>query len=275
MAVIAKGVDVRQTTGQLLFDALLQDSAGALVTTGTTTAKVYEVQDNGTLRSYDFNDNTFKTTALTTETLALTHRTGNNATTNTGYWSAVLSTLTGFTVGGIYLVLINNTGASPADQIRKFQFGGAQGDFATPDGSGNTKSTILTIATDAVDANALAANAVAEIVAGILVTPANKLATDTAGRVQIQSGISKNVAVNNFTFLMTDRYNNPKPGLTVTATRSLDGVAFAACANSVTEISNGFYKINLAASDLNGNLVALRFTAPGAVDRDITIVTTP
>lgn len=130
MAVVAKGINVRQTSGQILIDAFLQDISGALVTTGTTTVKVYEVESDGTLSSYDFNSNTFKTTALTTETLALTHQKGNNNTTNTGYWTGTISTLTGFTSGGIYLALVNNTGATPTDQMTKFQFGGAEGDLA-------------------------------------------------------------------------------------------------------------------------------------------------
>jgi hypothetical protein len=64
-----------------------------------------------------------------------------------------------------------------------------------------------------------------------------------------------------------------KTGLTVTATRSIDGASFAACANSVSEVANGIYKINLANTDLNGDTIVLRFTASGADDRLITIVT--
>lgn len=104
----------------------------------------------------------------------------------------------------------------------------------------------------------------------------SSLSIDSNGNVSTTSNIKKNVALNNFSFVMTDSTTNaPKTGLTVTATRALDGGAFSACANSVTEIANGFYKINLAASDLNGNIVALRFTATGANDQDITIVTQP
>ena len=86
--------------------------------------------------------------------------------------------------------------------------------------------------------------------------------------------IKKNTALANFMFTMTDSTTNaPKTGLTVTATRSIDGAAFAACANSVSEVSSGWYKINLAATDVNGTVIALRFSATGANDRDLTIVT--
>lgn len=94
----------------------------------------------------------------------------------------------------------------------------------------------------------------------------------TANRPKIR----KNTALAAFTFLMTDSTNHaPATGLTVTGTRSLDGASFGSCANSVTEIANGWYKIDLAAGDLNADVVALRFTATGADDLPITIVTNP
>jgi hypothetical protein len=124
-----KGIDVRQTTTRLVFRASLKDSLGARITTGTTSLYLYELQDDGTLSSYDFNDNTFKTTALTTETLSMTHRSGNNGTSPTGLWTVSLSTLSGFTSGAIYFSVIKNSGASPPEQEREFQFGSAEGDL--------------------------------------------------------------------------------------------------------------------------------------------------
>jgi hypothetical protein len=123
-----KGIDVRATGARLVFRASLKDATGAKLTSGTTTLRLYELQDDGTLKSYDFNDNTFKTTALTTATLSMTHRQGNNSTHDTGFWTATLATLTGFTKDAIYLIQVNNSTAAPTDQEREFQFGGAQGD---------------------------------------------------------------------------------------------------------------------------------------------------
>lgn len=122
-----KGIDVRQTGNQLVFRAFLTTS-GAVLTSGTGTLELYEIQSDGTLKSYDFADNTFKTTTLTTATLALTHRTGNNSATNTGIWTAVLSTLTGFTAGGMYLSIVRNSSADTPVQAREFQYGSEQGD---------------------------------------------------------------------------------------------------------------------------------------------------
>jgi hypothetical protein len=126
---MAKGIDVRATVSELLFRVLLQDAAGAIVTSGTTSLRLYELQmSDGSLKSYDFNDNTFKATTCTTETASMTHRAGNNGGTNTGVWSYRLATLTGFTVGNIYFSHITNTGATPVVQVREWQFGSEQGD---------------------------------------------------------------------------------------------------------------------------------------------------
>ena len=90
-----------------------------------------------------------------------------------------------------------------------------------------------------------------------------------------QIGVTKNTALANFEFLMLDSgdHVSPKTGLTVAATRSIDGGAFASCANSVSEVSNGIYKISLAATDLNGDVITLKFAATGADTRLVTIRT--
>lgn len=95
----------------------------------------------------------------------------------------------------------------------------------------------------------------------------------TSGAVKIQGGIKKNTALSAYEFAMVDTSGTPRTSLTVTATRSIDGGAFASCANSVSELSAGVYKIDLANTDLNGRVITLRFTATGAQDRLITIVT--
>lgn len=104
-----------------------------------------------------------------------------------------------------------------------------------------------------------------------------------AGEINLANGFvpvsgvrfRKNTAFSNFTFLMVDATDGytPKTGLSITAERSLDGGAFGSCANSASEISNGFYKINLAAGDLNGDFVTLRFSGTGARTRTISFPT--
>lgn len=132
-----KGIDVRQTGNELVFRAFLQTAAGALLTSGTVNFYIMELQSDSTIKTYDFSDNTVKTGAVTTENLAATYRKSNNATTDTGLWTAALATLTGFTVGAMYFVRVNCSTASPTDQMIIFQYGSAEGDLTvTADGTG-------------------------------------------------------------------------------------------------------------------------------------------
>jgi len=107
-----------------------------------------------------------------------------------------------------------------------------------------------------------------------------------AGQLNVSSGkvsiigdvrIRKNIALNNFMFRMTDSTDHlsPKAGLGagITCQMSLDGAAFGAMTNAAAEISNGWYKINLAAGDVNADVVAFKFTAAGADQLDISIIT--
>jgi hypothetical protein len=101
-------------------------------------------------------------------------------------------------------------------------------------------------------------------------TAAIKIKTD-----ELPDGIKKNTALTNFTFFMAKSSDHvtAQTGLSITSERSLDGGAFAGTANSATEISDGFYKIDLDAADLNGDIVALRFTGTNADDTVLTIKT--
>ncbi len=95
--------------------------------------------------------------------------------------------------------------------------------------------------------------------------------------VAITSNIKKNQALSAFEFMMTDSTNHaPATGKTVTVTRSIDGGAFGAGSlSAVTEVSNGIYKVDFAAGDLNGNVVVLRATATACDDTFERIVTQP
>jgi hypothetical protein len=102
------------------------------------------------------------------------------------------------------------------------------------------------------------------------------LVLDANGSVSIASNVKKNQALPNFTFVMTSSTTHvPTAGLTVTAQRSLDGAGFAPCANAVSALSNGIYKINLNATDTNANVLTLHFTAAGADDFNMVLITQP
>lgn len=124
-----KGVDSRQS-GMLLLVASLKDSNGADVTSGSATVELYEVLTDGSFKSFDFADNTFKTTTLTTATQALTHQAGNGGATSTGVWTFMQTQVSGFTRGAVYLQKVRHAGASPPCQERYFVYGDAEGDLS-------------------------------------------------------------------------------------------------------------------------------------------------
>jgi hypothetical protein len=88
--------------------------------------------------------------------------------------------------------------------------------------------------------------------------------------------IKKNAIYNGFTFPMIDSADHItlKSGLTVSGTVSIDGGSFGALTNSPSEIgTTGIYTVNLAAADLNGSDIMLKFTSAGADTRLIKITT--
>jgi hypothetical protein len=91
----------------------------------------------------------------------------------------------------------------------------------------------------------------------------------------LPDGILKNSPLSFFKFLMIDELNHvsPKTGLVVTAERAIDAGTFSGCANVPAEVGSGIYRIDLAASDLNGDVITLKFTATGADTTFITLVT--
>lgn len=108
-------------------------------------------------------------------------------------------------------------------------------------------------------------------------SPLATAAAVAAIAADLPTTITKNTALAAFPFKMVDSADHvtAETGVTVTATRSLDGAAFAACANAATEIGSGWYSINLAAADLNANTVILKFTGTGCDTTELTIVTEP
>lgn len=100
--------------------------------------------------------------------------------------------------------------------------------------------------------------------------------TDADNSVKIQTPVKRNSPLTTFMFLMVDDSAGlPATGLTVSASRSLDGAAFASCVNSPTEIGNGVYMISLADSDLNATCSTLFLSATGARSLVLSLLTMP
>jgi hypothetical protein len=113
------------------------------------------------------------------------------------------------------------------------------------------------------------------VLAAITSAHATTDAAIAAVQADLPARITKNTALANFMFKMVlaSDHVTPATGFTVTATRSLDGAAFGACANAVSEVSVGWYKIDLAAGDTNGNVNVYKFTAATADTTEIMVVT--
>lgn len=151
----------------------------------------------------------------------------------------------------------------------------ASASYTAPPSAASIRAEMDANSTD-LDAIGALATAIKAKTDNLAFTVANRVDSQVLGVQSAAANLKKNTAFSAFEFVMTDSTNhNPATGLTVTATRSIDGAAFGACANAVAEVASGVYKIDLAAADLNGNAITLRFTATGADDRLITVITQP
>lgn len=144
--------------------------------------------------------------------------------------------------------------------------------------NGDLTATMKTSVTTAATAATPVATSVSGNVGGNVVGSVGSVSSAvTVGTINASaSNIKKNADLDAFSFVMTDSTTHlPMTGLTVVAERSIDGAAFGACANSVSELSDGVYLIDLAAADLNGDVITLKFTATAADPRIITFITQP
>lgn len=113
---------------------------------------------------------------------------------------------------------------------------------------------------------------------GILGTPAGADMTADIAGVKADTTIpQRNQAFSNIPIIMVDSTDHvtPKTGLTVTGARSIDGGAEAAVSGAIAEVSNGRYSFDGLAADLNGAVINFRFSAAGADDAFLTIITRP
>jgi hypothetical protein len=135
---------------------------------------------------------------------------------------------------------------------------------------------IQSMASDAASA-AQQASSRALVVQSIVSDVYSAVALVKAQTDNLPSAVKKNTQLANFEFLMVDSTDHvtPKTGLTVSATRSIDGAAFAACSNAPVEVSNGVYRHTLSAGDLNGTVITVRYNATNGDDRFVTFLTKP
>lgn len=194
-------------------------------------------------------------------------------------WDALTSALT--TVGSVGKLIVDNLNATVGSRASQTSVDDLPTNAELATALGTADDAVLTAigALNDLDATEVQTAAAAALTA---YDPPTKAELDTAQAAVIDGvldavRISKNTALSNFEFFMRDSADHVsgKTGLTVTAERSIDGGAFASCANAVSEVGSGVYKISLADTDLNGDVVTLRFSATGADDTVITLITQP
>jgi hypothetical protein len=120
---------IRSNDGSILFRAVLFDASGNPITTTATLMILHFVPASGDIETYDFNDNTFKTTAVTTRTQNLTHEQADNNTVDTGIHRHRHTTLTDFEIGDKYVAYVEHA-SLPAPIVAEFQYGDLEGDDA-------------------------------------------------------------------------------------------------------------------------------------------------
>ncbi|GAH88382.1 unnamed protein product [marine sediment metagenome] len=73
--------------------------------------------------------------------------------------------------------------------------------------------------------------------------------------------------------VLSANHISPATGKTITAEISKDGEDFAACNQSVAEVSDGVYKIDLIQAEMNADIITLKFTETDCDQRTVTILT--
>ena len=92
----------------------------------------------------------------------------------------------------------------------------------------------------------------------------------------LPSGIAKNVALSDFQWLMvlSSDHVTTATGKTVTGTISKDGGIFSALTNVIAEIGSGLYKVDLTQTEMNADVITLKFTETDCDQRTLTVYTT-
>lgn len=104
--------------------------------------------------------------------------------------------------------------------------------------------------------------------------------SDTGGisytfKVTRTIGIKKGKALSNFTFYMVAASDHITgiAGATIVSSISKDGSDFTNCTNNAESISSGLYKIDLTATEMNANVINLKFSESTCDTRIVTIET--
>ncbi len=176
-------------------------------------------------------------------------------------WDALLSTIS--VSSSVGKLIKDNLDAAITTRL-------ADADYTAPD-----NSTIATIASD-VTALQTTANDIMAQTDLLPPSPASTGDCDDAAADVISAfpyGYKKNTAVTGFQFRMFDTSGVPASGLTVVVKISKDGGALTTSSNSASELTLGWYTLDITNTEMNAKTVALNFAATGAVSYGQVITT--
>jgi hypothetical protein len=127
---LQQGIDIKRGEGgTVVIPFVPLDSSGAPITSGDATVYIAELQEDGSLHTLDFDDNTFKGTTCTTPTTTASPQTMNGGAKEPGVFTLVLTEAQqeDFQHGSQYVLYVEHDDlVSPYP--RWFQWGGTEGD---------------------------------------------------------------------------------------------------------------------------------------------------
>jgi len=92
----------------------------------------------------------------------------------------------------------------------------------------------------------------------------------------LPDGIERGKPISNFSVVLIDSNDHisPKPGLSdITGKVSKDGKGFGLLTNTIYEVGEGIYKVDLTADEMDAEVLVLKFDASGADTRVISFIT--
>lgn len=113
---------------------------------------------------------------------------------------------------------------------------------------------------------------VTQILGAEVSTSTAQLGVNVVSAVDAYVPVKKNVAVPKFQFYMELTTGGAATGKTVTVQVAKDGGAFNTVSDTVTEMANGWYEVDLSATEMNADTVSFKATATDCVQRNITFL---
>lgn len=196
-----------------------------------------------------------------------------------GWYKLELTTTHTNTLGDLALH-ITGTGADPSDVLMQVcSYLPGENDAAilaaidTVDNFLDTEITDIKAKTDNLPSDPADQSAVEAAIAGAVTTIQTDLGNLSAQLYTLES-ISREENLNDFPFAMYDETGNLVSGLSdIVVEISKDGGAFAPIADTVEEISDGWYKFDLSDTETDAKHIAVRATSASAKDATFVLTT--